>query len=783
MSSRSLTNKFGSNAMIYSKSLTNVDDTTLLSQQVKSLQAYIDSINGTSPSSIPDPLIINNLIVTNIAQISNASITNTITVGGTMNISNAGIVSANTINLNSTSEVNINPNLTVNGAYTHLYTTDTNIKDPSPIIGYIDPLSILSADPYDRGLEINYITGFPIYVYNKGFMGYDVSRDRFVLWKNASETIDKIYERDGSGLNSLDIDTVYTTNIKNPDYLIGGVPYLDITIDATDNLNLNSQTETHTSNSIILQTVSLLNSISLDDINGIFLNSNTKVRINPKLVVDIIESTNPSTIPITINNSLNCTSVDNTLAADRLIFTTSITPVTFGTINTTSLTQITAPLNNAGILYYDGTVIKGVTDPANANEFLRYDGTDIIWDQVAFTLQDIYNNGIAGNFGIIDLNLPANTGIIIRDNSVDGILFQVTNNVGFNRFKVERTGNNSLIVFGEYINNSTTTFIQYLDDITVDHKGIRLINNNNTLEYMNFIANPSNSKYFTISYNVSLKALLCDVLGVTYNGILGVCPALPGTGNLTMWYHGGEFRFKVGAAPNDIPFAFSPNTLVNTNSILMAQTTPTSQLLKETGLTSPNTGELTVPNKLIANNVNNNVAANKLLFSTNLFSISNTAPSSVGGVFFYNGVNFTTVSDVPVNGQYLQYLSGNIVWSNVKATYQLLTTSYTVASGIYTTIANLVWDNTNYALYNSGMLIYYLRIPSPGSTFNLDIKVTSSNGITTYASATGVTTTGIKNLNFSSLPASSDYLLVQVKQSGVGPTSPIIDSMVVEYNY
>lgn len=215
-----------------------------------------DGGGGGPIEGIPDPLEVNNLVVFQLAQINNALI------GGVLDIGNGDLVfENNTITSNSSILVNpaidfqIDPNLVVNGDYTRLNTTETRITDCVPTIGYINPTGILALDNCDRGFEFNYVTDEGgSFVWNRGFFGYDKDRDRFVSWKRSALTppaSDQNYERLGADLNEFDLDVIYTTEIKNPDYLIGGLPVNDINIVATSGtLNFTSLDQDHDADTI-----------------------------------------------------------------------------------------------------------------------------------------------------------------------------------------------------------------------------------------------------------------------------------------------------------------------------------------------------------------------------------------------------------------------------------------------------------------------------------------------------------------------------------------------------
>lgn len=303
-------------------------------RQVQETDILPGDVVDVGVGGVTDPLEVNDATIFNLLQAANATITGQLRIGtsGGLLLQNNQIISGSNIVVNPTGEFQINPNLHVFGQYTRLDTVETRITDKVPVIGYQDQGVFLTTDNDDRGFEFNYVrdTGGGILNYNRGFMGYDKSRERFVLWR--SSTIDggivgtdQNYQRSGTLRNQLDIDEVYTAVIRDPDYTINGVQVNDVTVSATSNFNVFAP-------------------------DGSLFGSRV------------------------IANSL-----DNSLGANKLIFTDGISPVTKVALETTSTTDITVPVGPGGVLYYDGTNIKGVTDAPLPNEVLKYNGSEVVW--------------------------------------------------------------------------------------------------------------------------------------------------------------------------------------------------------------------------------------------------------------------------------------------------------------------------------------------------------------------------------------------------------------------
>lgn len=252
----------GNKGCCSSKSLKNLEATGVAGVGAQSLSQFIsqsqtgdiiiDGGGGGGIGQIPDPLTVNNLIVLELAALENALIGTQLNIGnGDLVFQNNTITSNGSILVFPTIDFQIDPNLVVNGDYTRLNTTETRIFDRVPVIGFVDPGGILALDNHDRGLEFDYVTTDGMsFFFNRGFFGYDKDRDRFVAWKRAiidggAFGSDQNYMRTGAELNEFDLDVIYTTEIRNVDYLIGGSPNLNIRIMAASDIIFRSLLEDH----------------------------------------------------------------------------------------------------------------------------------------------------------------------------------------------------------------------------------------------------------------------------------------------------------------------------------------------------------------------------------------------------------------------------------------------------------------------------------------------------------------------------------------------------------
>ncbi|QKF94005.1 hypothetical protein QKU48_gp0547 [Fadolivirus algeromassiliense] len=227
-----------------SKSLQN----TALSSGVITSQTLADFIAKTTQSTsqprvlledgIIDNLTINNLLkVLGSAEI-NTIITNSLTIGaGALVFDNTGTITGSgniTLSPNNPSEcegeVTITSNLTVNGCYTNLCTTDLYIKDSVPTLGICNSIDEPVDNNDDLGFELKYIVPSSTTNYT-GFFGFDKNRmnaygPRWVFWydtvKNinvSDDSTDQNFYRNSSGTlaNGVEADILYTYLIKNPD--------------------------------------------------------------------------------------------------------------------------------------------------------------------------------------------------------------------------------------------------------------------------------------------------------------------------------------------------------------------------------------------------------------------------------------------------------------------------------------------------------------------------------------------------------------------------------------
>ena len=257
-----------------SKSLINSGQFGVVSSD-QSVTQFISTQNQTPTSSNPSsgiPLVVDNLTVNNNLDVlgtGNINILNTNSIsicGGGMNLL-CGSITSNTTNIElhpfnptpCTGYVLIENNLRVNGCFTDLCTTDTYIKDPVPTINFCTDGTFPADDNNDVGIEMIYVepSSFPL-IQNNAFIGLDRSRfvtggPRFVMWYDTDiiGAPDQNFKRVGTKANGLDIDTIYTYLIKNPDNpdapatIPGGYSKSDINIEASDEFLVKASFEKH----------------------------------------------------------------------------------------------------------------------------------------------------------------------------------------------------------------------------------------------------------------------------------------------------------------------------------------------------------------------------------------------------------------------------------------------------------------------------------------------------------------------------------------------------------
>lgn len=231
---------------------------------------------GGITGTIDNLTITGNLTVEGTANI-NKTITNNLTV--TQTLTTSVIESVGNLVLQPTNPtpctgfVQINDNLQVNGCFTELCTTDTYILDPVPTLNSCNNGALLVDDDNDIGFQFPYIVPNTS-SQNTGFFGFDRMRfptvgPRFAFWYNTTQVNppNQEYQRFGTLANGVDIDTLYTYLIKNPDdpnapaSIPGGHLKIDIGIDTSNNLNVAvTNQELHDVGSYELHSVGTLNS-------------------------------------------------------------------------------------------------------------------------------------------------------------------------------------------------------------------------------------------------------------------------------------------------------------------------------------------------------------------------------------------------------------------------------------------------------------------------------------------------------------------------------------------
>ena len=126
---------------------------------------------------------------------------------------------------------------------------------------------------------------------------------------------------------------------------------------------------------LVLTDPLVLNNITVNDTLSTF-NENISNSVNISNTITIGNNTISSTSDIDIIAPVIGSNINNDINTNNLIFTSSITPLTKTLYSTTSSSEITAPSGNGGILYYNGSVIKGVTDIPNNNDVLKFNAAN-----------------------------------------------------------------------------------------------------------------------------------------------------------------------------------------------------------------------------------------------------------------------------------------------------------------------------------------------------------------------------------------------------------------------
>jgi len=414
--------------------------------------------------------------------------------------------------------------------------------------------------------------------------------------------------------------------------------------------------------------------IYLRSTNSILLESETDVRILPKLKVNEIESFNVSDT-IVFNSPISATSNQNSVAADRLIF------------NGPVVHNITvAPVANGGVIYYDGSNIRSVTDVPVVNDFLSYNGAQLVWVPGGSSLQSAYDAGDSLlTDGVIELNNTVGK-VLIKENDVvldriNGILFQVSDfagglSTGDNFFSINNSTTPATIIFGEAGTRSVMVSI-IGEDTIANTVAFRVQGENSGTNYFRVIPNPANDREVVIIGDLSVSNVIVDFDGLTFgSGIISNPSLAPAEASRTIWYHDGENRVKIDTGGSERPLTLSPDTIATANVLVKLVSSATSHLLVETGLTSTASGALTVSGQLNATSTTNNVAADRLLFGATTRLLDSTAPTTDGSVLFYDTGPATIrgVANAPSMNDILVYSAtgtGEPEWSSGSGTITL----------------------------------------------------------------------------------------------------------------
>lgn len=172
------------------------------------------------------------------------------------------------------------------------------------------------------------------------------------------------------------------------------------------------------------------------------------------------------------NNPVTAVDLNNNIGANSLIFTQSIGPQVNTLIPTTSAIQVTEPVGPGGVLFYDNTVIKGVTSVPLINDVLQYDGLTVTWGPSPgvsnVSLEQAYTNGlVTGTLGTIKLDSTIGP-ILIKESDtspINNILFEITgpnplvNTPGNNYFSVSDLNVTPDVVMGSSLQDINFTVI------------------------------------------------------------------------------------------------------------------------------------------------------------------------------------------------------------------------------------------------------------------------------------------------------------------------------------
>lgn len=255
-----------------SKSLHNITGAEAVSAADGSITNFIASVQqqqnivtvGGGGGEIEDPLIRDTIQANILLRAANDLIAANLFAGtgeiglikleGNVISSGANIVLQPFNNSNpELTNVTIDKNLIVQGDYTRLNTTETQITAKVPVIGFLagDIGDGVIDDDCDRGWEFNWPedVGGGSFVKQVGFQGYNknttAATQRFVFWDRAEQPDPLVqnYERTSVTPNEVEIDLLYTNFVISED--ITGSGNTDLVISTPTLLQVVAEEEDH----------------------------------------------------------------------------------------------------------------------------------------------------------------------------------------------------------------------------------------------------------------------------------------------------------------------------------------------------------------------------------------------------------------------------------------------------------------------------------------------------------------------------------------------------------
>lgn len=243
------------------------DSITNFIANINTQQGNQISIGGGGAGDIPDPLVLDSITANVILRALNEFIANTARVA-LLDVGEGSIVIENNTIISEDQGILVNPgpgktltlispsnssaDLNINGDIVNINTVELRIDPKVPVFGAIEGELLVAPatdDDCDRGFEFNYPEEIApgSFVKNKGFVGWDKSRDRFVFWRRAKlvdETMQEMQEYDRASITQVgaEIDILYTNIIASEDITGSGNEDLFIRVGpgGADQLTINA---------------------------------------------------------------------------------------------------------------------------------------------------------------------------------------------------------------------------------------------------------------------------------------------------------------------------------------------------------------------------------------------------------------------------------------------------------------------------------------------------------------------------------------------------------------